>query len=175
MKRILVGILLVLALVSMTVAPAFAATTADVVITVTPSVVAITVSPSADYDFGVQATSATPSTTTSYFTIDNTSTVQTDQTIGVGNATWEGGAYDWTHAEDAAPGSEIVGMKANKGGTWGVSDIIVKLGTPNFIAENQAATTDYSYGLKMWVPTAFNAAETGTQKTNTVRVSAAAG
>jgi hypothetical protein len=66
-------------------------------------------------------------------------------------------------------------MKANKGGTWGVSDIVVKLGTPNYIAENQAATTDYSYGLKMWVPTAFAAGETGTEKTNTVRVSAAAG
>jgi hypothetical protein len=175
MRKVIVVILAVLALVVGMAIPAFAATTADVIINVTPSVVAISVTPSADYDFGVQATSATPSTTTTYFTIDNTSTVQTDQTIAVTSATWEGGTYDWTHAEDGAPGASTVGLKANKGGTWGVSDVVVAYTTPLNLAENQAATTDYSYGLKMWVPTSFNASETGTEKTNTVRVSAAAG
>lgn len=174
MKRILVGILLALVLVVTLVAPAFAATTADITVTVTPQVVSITVDPTS-HDFSTQAVSATPSTITTYFTIDNTSNVQTDQTIGVTSATWEGGTYDWTHAEDAAPGNQTVGVKANKGGTWGTGDIIVKNASPLDIATDQAANTDYSFGLKMWVPTVFSASDTGTQKSNTVQVSAAAG
>jgi len=173
-QRVLVGLLLALMLVASLTVSAFASSTADIDVTVTPQMVAISVDLD-EYDFGVQATSATPSSTTSYFTIDNTSNTQTDQTISVTSATWEGGDYDWTHSDTATPGDQIVGLKANKGGTWGVSDVIVKNATPNYIAENQAANTDYSLGLKMWVPTAFSALDTGTEKANVVRVSAAAG
>ncbi len=130
----------------------------------------ITVSPTT-YDFGTVNPSATPYTTTSYFTIDNTSTMQTDQTIAVTSATWAGGVT-WTHSDTATPGANTAGLLANKGGTWGVSDVIVKFNSPNYIAENQAANTDYSFGLKLLAPTSFT---DGVQKSNTVRVSAVAG
>jgi hypothetical protein len=172
MKRYmkLLGILLAIALVLLTPIQAFAATTADVTVTATGAYVAIAVDIGSK-DFGTVDASSTPSTTTSYFTIDNTSTVQTDQTIGVTTATWAGGVT-WAHAEDAVPGANMAGLKANKGGTWGVGDIIVKYSSPNYIAENQAATTDYSFGLKLWSPTSFT---DGVQKTITVRVTAVSG
>ncbi len=151
-------------------APALALTTADVTVTATPSYVAISVDIGTK-DFGVVAESATPSTTTTFFTFDNTSSVQTDQTIGVTTTTWSGG-IPWAHAEDAIPGSDLAGLKTNRGGTWGVGDVIVKNASPNYIYENCPATTDYSFGLKLWAPTAF---ADGVQKQIIVRVSAAAG
>jgi len=50
--------------------------------------------------------------------------------------------------------------------------VIVKNGTPNFIAENQAATANYDFGLELVAPTSFT---DGVEKSITVRVSAAAG
>ncbi len=123
------------------------------------------------YDFGAVNPSATPYTTTSYFTIDNTSGVQTDQTISVTATTWAGGVT-WTHSDTATAGANTAGLLANKGGTWGTGDVIIKYDTPNFIAENQAANTDYSFGLKLIAPTSFT---DGVQKTITVRITAAAG
>jgi hypothetical protein len=171
MKRILGGILLVLVLTLVSVVPVFAATTADVTVTATPSYVSVSINPAVPYDFGVVAESATPSTTTSYWTIDNTSSVQTDQTISVTTATWSGGVT-WTHSDTCTPGANTAGLKANKGGTWGVGDIIVKNASPNYIAENQTADTDYSFGLKLFAPTSFG---DGAQKSIIVRVSAVAG
>lgn len=170
MKRLGVLILVIMTLL---VAPLSAAalTTADVTVTATPSFIAITVDPTS-YDFGPVVVSDTPSTITSYFTITNTSSVQTDQDIRVTGATWAGGVT-WAHDDTAAPGADTVGLKANKGGAWGVGDVIVKANAAfNYIAENQAATTNYSFGLKMWTPTSFG---DGVQKSNTVRVTAAAG
>ena len=131
---------------------------------------AITVSPTF-YDFGVVAESTTPYTSTSYFTIDNTSGMQTDQTIGVTSSSWSGGVT-WTHSDTATPGANQAGLLANKEGTWGVGDVIVKYDTPNYIAENQPADTDYSFGLKLIAPTSFG---DGVEKAIVVRVSAAAG
>ena len=139
-------------------------------VTYTPGTPEITVSPTS-YDFGVIAESITSNTTTSYFTIDNTSTMQTDQTISVTASSWSGGA-GWTHSDTATPGADTAGMKANKGGTWGTGDVIVKNAAPNFIAENQAAVTDYSFGLSLITPTSFT---DGIQKSNTVRITAAEG
>ena len=130
----------------------------------------ITVSPTS-YDFGVVTESSTPSTSTTYFTIDNTSSMQTDQTISVTTSTWSGGVT-WTHDDTATPGTNTAGMLANKGGTWGTGDVIVKNASPNFIAENQAANTDYSFGLKLIAPTVFT---DGVQKTIVVRVTASSG
>lgn len=133
--------------------------------------VSISVSPSG-YSFGVIAASSTPSTSTSYFTIDNDSTCQTDQTIRVTTSTWSGGVT-WTHSDTATPGANQAGLKANKGGTWGVGDVIIKYNaTYNFIAENQAASTDYSFGLKLWAPTSFGDA---VPKSIVVRISAVEG
>ena len=132
---------------------------------------AITVSP-VSYSFGVVAESSTPSTTTTYFTIANTSTMQTDQTIGVTTATW-GGGVTWAHSDTATPGTNTAGLKANKGGIWGTGDVIVKYSAPwNYIAENQLANTNYSFGLKLIAPTAFT---DGVQKQIIVRITAVAG
>ena len=170
MKRILLTVLLVLVLSLALAVPAMAATTADVDVTATPAYVTISCDQSV-YDFGVVAESATPSTTTSWATITNGSTVQTDQTIGVTTATWAGGVT-WTHAEDAVPGANTAGLKANRGGTWGVSDIAIKNSSPNYIYENCPLGTGYSFGLKLWTPTSFT---DGVEKSITVRVTAAAG
>ena len=164
-------LIVLLALLSMLVpAQVFAQTTVDVTVNATPAYVGITVSPTG-YGFGTVGVSTTPSTTTSYFTIANTSSVVTNQTISVTTATWAGGVT-WTHSDTATPGVDTVGLKANKGGTWGAGDVIVKYNTPNKLAENQAATTDYSFGLKMWAPTEFG---DGVLKTVTVRVIATYG
>jgi hypothetical protein len=149
---------------------ALAAPTADISVTATPQYVAISCD-QASYDFGVVAASATPSTATNWATIDNTSSVQTDQTISVTAASWSGGAT-WTHSDTATAGADTAGLSANKGGSWGTGDVIIKNASPNYIAENQAATTDYSFGLKLYAPTSFT---DGVQKSITVRVSAAAG
>ena len=136
----------------------------------TADAVAITVSPTS-YGFGLVDESTTTNTTTNYFTIDNTSGVQTDQTISVTTTTWSGG-ITWTHSDTATSGTDTAGLKANKGGTWGIGDVIIKYTSPNFIAENQAALTDYSFGLSLISPTVHN---DGVQKTIVVRVTAVAG
>ena len=150
--------------------PVFAATTADVSVNATPAYVSITVSPTS-YGFGVVAAGATPSTTTAYFTIDNTSTVVTNQTISVTTSTWSGGAT-WTHSDTATAGIDTAGLKSNKGGTWGAGDVTVKYASPLKIATDQAATTDYSFGLKLIAPTEFT---DGVLKEITVRVTATYG
>ena len=122
------------------------------------------------YDFGVVAESTTPYTATDYFTITNNSTMQTDQTISVTSATWTGGVT-WTHSDTATAGSDTAGLKANKDGTWGVSDVIVKYSSPNYISENCSANTSYSFGLKLISPTVFT---DGVEKTITVRITATA-
>jgi len=170
MKSKLIGLLIALALILVPIGTVGAATTADVTINATPAFVGITVN-NATYSFGAIATSSITNTTTAYFTIDNVSTVQTDQTISVTSTNWTGG-IGWYHSDTCTPGVDTAGLKANKGGTWGSGDVIVKNGTPNYIAENQAATTDYSFGLSFHAPTSFG---DGAVKSIVVRVSAAAG
>lgn len=162
---ILIGVALLLSLPILV-----SASTADISVTATPQLISITVSPTS-YDFGNVAPGATPFTTTTYFTIDNTSNVVTNQTISVTTSTWSGG-IGWTHSDTCTPGANTAGLKANKGGTWGTGDVIVKYTSPLYIAENQAANTDYSFGLKLWAPTSFGDSVT---KSITVRVTAVAG
>lgn len=170
MKKYLIGILVAMMLALVPATGVLAATTADVTITFTPATVAIA-DDKTSYDFGYVNDSDTPSTTTSYVTIDNTSNIQTDITIAVTGNTWTGGNA-FTHSDTATPGADTVGLKTNRGGTWGVSDIIVKYSSPNYIYENCPANTDFSYGLKLYAQTSHS---DSVQKTNTVRVSAAAG
>lgn len=150
---------------------------AQIVATPTFTVTAVTLPDIAidknEYDFGVVDASATPYTTTSYFTIDNNSSMQTDQTISVTTSTWGGGA-GWTHSENCTPAADTAGLKANKGGDWGTGDIIVKNSSPNYIAENQQANTDYSFGLKLWAPTSYTISNYQ-EKSITVRITVAAG
>ena len=170
MKKYILSIVLALSLILMPSVPAFAATTADVTVTATPAYVAIADNQTS-YDFGVVAVSTTPSTSTDWCAITNTSTVQTDITISVTGATWSGGVT-WTHSDTCTPGADTAGLKTNRGGTWGVSDIIIKNAAPEYIYENCPALTDFDYGIKLWAPSSYT---DGVEKENTVRVSAAAG
>lgn len=150
------------------VAPTFAATTADVTVTATPSYIAIGVTPNT-YDFGIVAASSNTTTAnTTYFLISNNSSVTTNMTISVTGATWTGGT-PWTHSDTATVGADTVALYANAGGTFGTGDVIVKNAAPNKIKTNQAATTNFSYGLDLLAPTSFS---DGVQKTNVVRVTA---
>jgi len=171
MKKLFLSILIAVALVILPAIPAFAATTADVSVTATPAFIAITDNVTS-YDFGVVATSSTTQSNEDWVGITNTSTVQTDMTIAV-TGDWTGGV-GWTHDNAATPGADTAGMKSNRGGTWGVSDVIVETlaGSPNYIYENCPATTNYTYGIQLLAPTSFT---DGVQKANTVRVTAAAG
>lgn len=170
MKRLLISILLALVLIMGTSIPALAATSVDISVTATPTYISISCDQSS-YDFGTVVASTDENTATNWATIDNTSSVQTDQTISVTSATWSGGVT-WTHSDTATAGADTAGLKANKGGTWGVNDVIIKNASPNFIAENQAANTDYSFGIKLIAPSSFT---DGVEKSITIRISAAAG
>ena len=66
----------------------------------------------------------------------------------------------------------MLAILANRGGTWGTGDVIVKNAAPNFIYENCPATTSYSFGLGLWAPTVIY---DGSEKSIVVRVSAVAG
>jgi len=164
----IIGILVALLLVLIPIGVTEAATTANVTVNATPAFVSISVDPTT-YSFGVVETSKNYSTSTGYFTITNGSTVQTDQTIAVVNATWLGGVA-WTHSDTGTPDTDTIAMYASK--NTGVFDIIVKNTAPNYIAENQAATTNYQFELRIMTPTSFS---DGVIKSNVVSVSAAVG
>lgn len=172
MKKIrwLWAFILVAALFFGYAAPVSAATDADVTVTATPEYIAISDNVSA-YDFGVVSASSTSNTSTSYVGITNGSSVQTDITISVTGATWTGGVA-WTHSDTATPGADTVGLLSNRGGSWGTGDVIVKNASPNYIYENCAALTDFDYGIGLHAPTSFS---DGVEKSNTLRVTAAAG
>ena len=125
----------------------------------------ISVSPNS-YDFGAVAESSTPASSTTYFTITNASTMITDSTVSVTTNTWSGGVT-WTHSDTATAGEDTAGLLSNKGGTWGTNDVIVKYTTPNTLAASQAASTNWSFGLKLIAPTLFG---DGVQKSIIVRI-----
>jgi len=150
--------------------PALAATTADVTVTALPSYISISAT-NTTYDFGAVTEGSVTNSTEAYFPIVNSSTVQSDNTISVVTGNWTGGT-GWIHDDTATAGVVTAGLSANLDGTWGVSDIIVKNASPNYIAENQAATTDFDFGLQLYAPTSFH---DGVQKEIVVRVTAVAG
>ena len=169
MKKYLLSLLLALALVVGPVISVLAATDADVTVTATPAYVAITDN-ATTYDFGTISASANYTTSTALVAITNTSSVQTDITIGVTTNTWSGGVT-WTHSETATAGADTVGLVSNNA-TFGVSDVIVKYTAPNFIYENCPAGIDFTYGLKLVAPSSFG---DGVQKSVIVRITAVAG
>lgn len=172
-KNGLLRMLVVLALLAITALfpmSAMADTTADVTILVTPGSVGASDNVTT-IDYGTVITGGTAQTLTAYIGITNTSTVISDHTISVTGNTWTGGATAWTHSDTATAGADTVGLKANRGGTWGVGDIIVKYSTPNYIYENCPVSTNYDYGLQILLPTSTTVTD---QKTNTVRVTVAA-
>jgi hypothetical protein len=172
MKKLLIGLILALLLALVPVIPALAATTVNISVYATPAIVAIGCDQST-YDFEVVAASATPHTAEDWATIDNTSTVQTDQTISVTTSTWAGGA-GWAHSDNATPDLDTAGLLANQDGTWGVSDVIVKYASPDNIVTDQDPSEDYSFGLELLAPTSYTPTNFQ-QKSITVRITAAPG
>ena len=150
--------------------PALAASTADVTVTALPSYISITAT-NTTYDFGAVLEGSYTNTTTAYFPIVNACSVQSDQTIAAVTGNWTGGS-GWIHSDTATPGIVTVGLQANQEGAWGAGDVVVQNAVPQFIAENQAATTNYSFGLNLLAPTVFH---DGVQKQMVVRISAVAG
>lgn len=170
MKRFILSLVLALVLILGTAAAVSAATTADVTITFTPATIDIS-DDAAEYDFGAVTDSSEPYTPTDEVAITNNSNIQTDITISVTAATWTGGNA-FTHSDTATPGADTVGLKSNRGGSWGSGDVIVKYSSPNYIYEDCPASTNFDYGLKLYAQTS---ASDAVEKTNTVRISAAAG
>jgi len=169
--RKLLAILVAVALVLSVSGTAIAATTADITVNATPEFIGVGMAAGNDtYDFGVVSASTTPSTATDYFNVENSSSVVTDNTVSVTTSSWSGGVT-WTHSDTCTPGADTAGLKANKGGSWGVGDVIVKNSDPNILADDQAATTNWAFGLKLWAPTSFT---DGVEKEIIVRVTAAA-
>ena len=170
LKRTTLGWLAFLLAFAMVIIPAsgvWAATTADVSVTATPKYIAIADN-ATTIAIGAVDENTTTNTTAVTVEIDNTSSVQTDQTISVTTTTWAGGVT-WAHSATATAGVDTVGLKAGKA-NW-ETPVVVENGTPNYIAENQAANTDYTYGLSLITGTFTD----GVQKSITVRVTAAAG
>lgn len=163
--------LLVLALPVVTIA----ATDADVTVTYTIEYINITDN-ATTVAFGNLSPSATSNTSTALVAIANNSTIQTDMFIGVTAATWTGGTAH-THDDTATPGADIVGLLANRGGTWGTGDVIVEYGGGDYtgwqmIYEDCPASTNFTYGLGLQCPTSTTDSE---EKTNTVRVTVKSG
>jgi len=161
-------IFLILAMLLVGLVPIIAATTADVTVTATFAFVGISANASS-YNFGVVAASSTTNTPLTLVAITNSSTVATNITISVTASTWTGGVA-WTHSDTATPGADTVGLKAGKTG-GSVSDVIVKYASPNAIYSNCPASTNFTYGMQLLAPTSGS---DGVQKSNTVRLTAAA-
>ena len=132
----------------------------------TVGVTEITVSPTS-YDFGQVNEGSTTNTTTNYFAITNSSTIQTDQTIGVTTTKWSGG-LGWDHNDSGVRGDNATAMYAYRT-SW---DVVVKNAAPNYIYENCPASTNYTFGLSLLAPNVFYE---GAEKTITVRITASPG
>lgn len=152
MKRGLIALLIVVALVLVPYGTALAATEQNVEITATPSYISISNSP-ASYGFGVVAASTNYSTSQGCFTVTNASTVNIDCSIGTNNTNWVG-TTNWTHADNGTPSATTAALYSSQDN--GAFDIIVKNAAPNDIVSNQAATTDFDWELRLMSPTSFS-------------------
>ena len=172
-KRLSGGATLLTALLfllwAVTPTPALAATTADVTVTALPSYISI-VATNTTYDFGAVTEGSYTNTTTAYFPIVNSCSVVSDNTISAVTGNWTGGT-EWIHDDTATPAAVTAGLTSNQEGTWGVGDVIVQNAVPQLIADDQGATTNWSFGLNLLAPTEF---QDGAQKTMVVRITAVA-
>lgn len=170
LKRILIAAMIVVILNMAFVIPVFADTSATVTVTYTVEYIAIADNVTA-YDFGTVATSSTTDSLTGYFGITNTSSVQTDNKISVTGDTWTGGTAH-THSNTATAGADTVGLKSSNGD--GAFDVVVQADSavPQYIQEDIAASTNWTYEMRLLAPTGTS---DGVQKTNTVKITAASG
>lgn len=157
MKRIIVVLMVVLTLLVVPMAPALADDHIHITVTATGAFISIAGNESA-WSPGVINVDATPSTATDWCAVDNNSNIQTDTTIATDAATWTSSGVGWTQSDDGTAGANTVGLKANKGGTWGVSDVPFGI-TPAALAPNQTALTDWAFGLKLMAASSWTDGE----------------
>lgn len=158
MKKMIVVLCMVLALLIVPMAPVLASDTVAVTVTATGAFISISGNQSA-WSPGIINVNATPSTATTWCAVDNTSNIQTDNTIETDAGTWTSGGVGWTQTVDGTNGVNTVGLKANKGGTWGVSDVKFGVTASAILAWNQAANTDWAFGLKFIAASSWTDAE----------------
>jgi hypothetical protein len=170
LRRILLAVLIAGMLTLLPVAMVFALTTSDVTVTATPSYISITNDHSVTgNDFGIVTASTNASTAQGHITVTNTSSVPTNVSIKVVTANWTGGT-EWLHSDTAIAGADTAGLTSSN--NTGVYETIVKYAAAfNDIFGNLPANTNFSFELRLVTPTSFS---DGTQKTNTVRLTATA-
>lgn len=150
--------------------PAKALPTANITLTITPGAVGGSCN-SSSYGFGTVAVSTTSNTSLTYFGITNTSTVTSNWSLQITNATWTGGATPWTHSDTATAGADTAGLKADRTSPWGGDDVAVPNSTSVVIYGDLSALTDFDFGLSMVLPTSSTVTD---EKTNTLEVTVAA-
>jgi hypothetical protein len=171
MKKTLLAILLVLALVVIPAGSALAANTQTVTVTATPTYISITNSQST-FGFGVVAAGSKPNTGTGWSTITNDSTVTIDINIKCNG--WDGGANDWTYASPATDDTGYLAASGTFGGTGGsggagLYDVEVLNGVDSLLCDNLAVGNNPAWELELNAPTSFSF---GNQQTTTVTLTA---
>jgi len=126
----------------------FGATTANVTVNATPAYVVIT-NNETSYDFGVIAEGSTTSTTTSYFSISNNSTVGI--TITIQSTDWDSIGTNWTYGQ---PGTDTGNFTAYSDNTAGWTIGIPYPGAANLYT-GVPVSTNVSWGLRLNAPSTF--------------------
>ena len=168
MRKLLISIVLVVALVTSFATPVFAA---DPVVTITMSaqIIAIT-NTQATWTIGIVEV-----TNIKYFSVDNVQNDTYSQVENTGNVAVdvemqgidaEGGDYDWTLA--ATAGDKIYSLHANSEGTPTVYDVEVKKASYTDLTTDLADSGTYDWSMKFVAPTIFDPADAGAGKTATV-------
>lgn len=149
----ILSILLVSVILTM-LAPmaAMAATTQDVTITATPTYIAMTNTPST-WAIGVVAAATNYSTSYTYFTANNTGSVDSNINFQVTGANWTGGV-GWIHSNTAEAGEDTVGLISMNS----TQNITIKT-TAMALTHALGPATTSQYGLTMIAPTVFNDGE----------------
>jgi len=170
MKRLIVVLAVVLTLVLGAVAPALAASTAEVTITAQPSYISITIAGnSTSYDFGTVVINYLANTTTNRLFVANASGINIDVTIGTNATEWSGG-LGWHVSETAETGNHTAGLKASHG--TGNFTTVVRNAVPLMLYNTcTVATTSWAFELQLVTPNEYT---DGVQKSIKVVLTATA-
>jgi hypothetical protein len=193
MKRILVGVLVVLALILSAATPVFAASSQDVTVTATPLYLSITNTPSTWTINGISGSGLIEPDTTYYAkgganeTTPPSSTVQASEchftvTCGTGattcdlTVTWgsfTGGGADMTNSDDGSNGATTYGTYCwYEGMTYSNKVIVKSSGSSEMYSTGLAADASLKWGVE--IETRTNDWSSGTSSTATLTITATA-
>jgi hypothetical protein len=161
-RKTLIAILLAVALVVVPVGNALAADTDTVTVTATPGWVSIVNDPD-DHDFGIVTAGTTPNTTTSWFTITNSSTVAMDVNIGCDG--WASAGTAWIYGASGADQGQL-----NASAGTGAYDVTVPDSGSAQLMDAVATTTDPTWELELEAPSSFTFVDV---QTTTITLTAA--